>query len=48
MTVGQLFESAGERKVVWSKRGNEISKKVVCAPTSVSARSKIELKEPKS
>jgi hypothetical protein len=44
MTLGQLFEST--RKTVWSKRGDNVSKRSA-APDDVSPRTKIvPVKEP--
>ena len=42
MTVDQLFENSGLRKKVWSKRGEEVSKRSVSTVDAIKARSKIE------
>lgn len=46
MTLGQIFEGAN-RKTVWSKRGDNVSKRVVSSATDVRPRTKIDaVKEP--
>jgi hypothetical protein len=42
MTVDQIFENAGTRKTVWTKRGDTVSKRDVSAVSSVKPRVKIE------
>ena len=49
MTVGQLFETSVGRKTVWTKRGENISKREVSSVFSIRGGSKIDpVKEPKS
>lgn len=49
MTVNQLFENSATRKTVWTKRGDQVSKREVSAVSSVRPRVKIEtIKESKS
>ncbi len=49
MTVDQLFENTATRKTVWTKRGDQVSKREVCADSTVRPRVKIEpIKESKS
>lgn len=48
MTIGQLFETLGGRKTVWTKRGGDLSKREVSAVSSITPRKKIEtIKESK-
>jgi len=42
MTVNQIFENAGARKTVWTKRGDQVSKREVSTVSSVKPRVKIE------
>lgn len=42
MTVEQIFENAGTRKTVWTKRGDQVSKREVAAVSTVKPRIKIE------
>ena len=42
MTIGQLFETLGGRKTVWSKRGDTVSKREVSAVSTITPRKKIE------
>jgi hypothetical protein len=49
MTVDQLFEGSVGRKTVWTKRGDNVSKRDVSSLFSVRPRTKIErVEEPKS
>jgi len=41
MTIDQIFESTMGRKTVWSKRGNEISKREVSAVSTIVPRKQI-------
>lgn len=43
MTIDQIFESSASRKTVWSKRGEEISKREVSAVSNIQPRKSIEV-----
>lgn len=42
MTLTQLFEASGRHKIVWSKRGDKVDKRVVSSASSIVPRKEIE------
>ena len=50
MTVREIFENMAGRKTVWTKRGNEVSKREVMTVSTIRPRSKLEVvkQEPKA
>jgi hypothetical protein len=47
MTIDQIFEGLNGKKTIWSKRGDEVTKREETAVSNIRPRNKIEIvKEP--